>query len=99
MAGPCLKPIWRTVTDLTQPENEPKRFEEAAFWVGSARATPVIPRACGVSSTPRPLGSIADASGILDHPSEPVIRPATGRTGWRVMTAWMNFQTAKTVIA
>jgi len=28
----------------------------------------VIPRACGGSSTPRPLGSIANASGILDHP-------------------------------
>src|SRR5436190_6749142 len=28
----------------------------------------VIPRACGVSSTPRPFGSIADVSGILGHP-------------------------------
>jgi hypothetical protein len=28
-------------------------------------------------------------SGILDHPPEPVIRPAGGRTGWRVMTAEM----------
>src|SRR6476646_4610258 len=26
----------------------------------------VIPRACGVSSTPRPFGWITDASGILD---------------------------------
>jgi hypothetical protein len=40
----------------------------------------------GASSTPRLLGSITDVSGILDHPPEPVIRPANGRTGWRVMT-------------
>src|ERR1700688_2435699 len=46
-----------------------------------------MPRACGASSTPRPFDSIMDASGILDHPPEPVIRPAGGRTGWRMMTA------------
>jgi hypothetical protein len=40
----------------------------------------------GASSTPRLLGSITDVSGILVHPPEPVIRPANGRTGWRVMT-------------
>jgi len=51
-----------------------------------ANSTTVIPRACGVSSTPRPLDSIISVSGILDHPLEPVIRPAEGRTGWRVMT-------------
>ena len=27
---------------------------------------------------------------ILDHPPEPVIRPAEGRIGWRVMTAVMR---------
>jgi hypothetical protein len=31
----------------------------------------VVPRACGVSSTPRLLGSIADASGILGRPVKP----------------------------
>jgi hypothetical protein len=30
--------------------------------------TAVVPRACGAPSTPRPFGSIIDASGILDHP-------------------------------
>jgi hypothetical protein len=30
--------------------------------------TPVIPRACGVSSTLRLIGSIIDVSGILDRP-------------------------------
>src|ERR1700674_3194495 len=39
----------------------------------SRLANTVIPRACGVSSTPRLLGSIIDASGILDRPLEPVI--------------------------
>jgi hypothetical protein len=47
----------------------------------------VIPRGGGESSTPRLFGSIAAVFGILDHPPEPVIRPAEGRTGWRVMTA------------
>jgi hypothetical protein len=37
----------------------------------------------GVSSTPRPFGSIADVSGILDHPLS------------RVMTAGFKFQTAE----
>jgi hypothetical protein len=32
------------------------------------RLSVVIPRACGGSSTPRPINSITDASGILDHP-------------------------------
>jgi hypothetical protein len=32
------------------------------------RAKPVIPRACGVSSMPRLLGSIIAVSGMLDHP-------------------------------
>src|SRR5437870_2897786 len=31
----------------------------------------VIPRACGVSSTPRPFGSIIDVPGILVGPVEP----------------------------
>jgi len=39
-------------------------------------ATAVIPRESGVSSTPGPIASIMNASGILDHPPEPVIRPA-----------------------
>jgi hypothetical protein len=45
----------------------------------------VIPRACGVTSTPRLLGSIIDVSGILGHPPS------------RVMTVGGNgasFQTA-----
>jgi hypothetical protein len=37
------------------------------------------------------LVSIANVSGILGHPPEPVIRPAEGRTGWRVMTAGIQF--------
>ena len=40
----------------------------------------VIPRESGVSSTLRPLGSITTASGILDHPLEPVIGLAEGET-------------------
>ncbi|WP_291570082.1 hypothetical protein, partial [Bradyrhizobium sp.] len=34
----------------------------------------VIPRESGISSTPRPLGSIANASGILDHPLSRMMR-------------------------
>jgi len=33
-----------------------------------AYPTIVMPRACGASSTPRLIDSIAGASGILDHP-------------------------------
>ena len=50
----------------------------AKCWIGKRRPAAiccrrrsrqlVIPREGGVSSTPRPLGSIADVSGILDHP-------------------------------
>jgi hypothetical protein len=48
--------------------------------------TVVIPRACGISSTPRLFDSITGVSGILDHPQEPVIGLAEGETRWRVMT-------------
>ena len=48
--------------------------------------TAVILRESGVSSTPRSCSEFTSVSGILDHPLEPVIRPAEGRTGWRVMT-------------
>jgi hypothetical protein len=41
----------------------------------------------GVPGTPRPLGSIAGVSGILDHPHS------------RMMTAGIIFQTANNVIA
>jgi len=34
-----------------------------------------MPRECGASSTLRPLGSIADVSGILDHPPSRVTTP------------------------
>ncbi|SHG35173.1 hypothetical protein SAMN05444169_1983 [Bradyrhizobium erythrophlei] len=46
----------------------------------------VIPRACGVSSTPRRLGSIKNVSGILDRPPsrattiEAVLRDTTSRS-------------------
>ena len=36
--------------------------------MGLIASTPVIPRAGGVSSTPRLIDSIIGASGILDHP-------------------------------
>jgi hypothetical protein len=39
-----------------------------------------------VSSTPRLLGSSINASGILDHPPEPVIGRRFAPTRWRVMT-------------
>src|SRR5262249_43573684 len=35
----------------------------------------VIPRECGVSSTPRPFGSITSVSGILGHPHLRVTTP------------------------
>ena len=35
----------------------------------------VMPRACGASSTPRPIVSIIDASGTLDHPPSRVMTP------------------------
>src|SRR6478672_12255264 len=37
----------------------------------AAPPSTVIPRASGVSSTPRPFGSITDASGILGRPVKP----------------------------
>jgi hypothetical protein len=37
----------------------------------SATLTAVIPRACGVSNTPRHLSLVAVASGILDRPVKP----------------------------
>ena len=45
----------------------------------SAKHEAVVPRACGVSSTPRLLDSIAGVSGILDHPHARVM------TTWRVV--------------
>jgi hypothetical protein len=45
------------------------------------------PGLTGRSSTPRRLDSSIAASGILDHPLEPVIGLAEGETRWRVMTA------------
>src|ERR1700722_19384846 len=60
--------------------------QREAFEVTSPRVPLVMPREGGASSKQRLLGSITDASGILVHPPEPVIRPAKGRTGWRVMT-------------
>ena len=40
----------------------------------------VIPRACGVSSTPRPFASISRAGGILDHPHARVM--TIGELAW-----------------
>src|ERR1700681_2620767 len=40
----------------------------------------------GRSSTPRPFDLFAIASGILDHPLEPVIGLAEDETRWQVMT-------------
>jgi hypothetical protein len=42
--------------------------ESGAF---AAPQQPVIPRACGVSSTPRPIGSITNVTGILGRPVKP----------------------------
>jgi hypothetical protein len=36
--------------------------------------------------TPRPIGSIAGVSGMLDRPLELVIGLAEGKTQWRTMT-------------
>src|ERR1700732_3654551 len=52
----------------------------------SAPPTAVIPRACGVSSTPRLLDSIAGGSGILDHPLS------------RMMTAGYSFAISPRVL-
>jgi hypothetical protein len=41
----------------------------------------------GRSSTPRLIGFITDASGILDRPLEPVIGRRGAPTRWRAMTA------------
>jgi len=54
---------------------------------GAAPHNAVILRACGVSSTPRLLGSITHISGILDRPLEPVIGRHDAPTRWRTMTA------------
>jgi hypothetical protein len=40
----------------------------------------------GRSSMPRPLDLFTGASGILDHPLEPVIGLTEGETRWRVTT-------------
>ena len=40
----------------------------AMTWIGATQPKTVIPRESGGSSTPRPIDSITDVSGILDHP-------------------------------
>jgi hypothetical protein len=50
------------------------RDDDGAVY-GAAPSTVVIPRACGVSSTPRLLGFIADVPGILDHPPSRMMTP------------------------
>jgi hypothetical protein len=68
-----------------------------ASWVAlrteavASAATAVIPRESGVSSTPRPLDSSINVSGILDHP---LTRVMTVRICVR-----FKFQTAHSVIA
>jgi hypothetical protein len=47
----------------------------------------VMLRESGASSTPRPFGFIADVSGILDRPLEPVIGRREAPTRGRAMTA------------
>src|SRR5258707_1560413 len=42
-----------------------------SYALRAATQNPVIPRACGVSSTPRLLDSITGVSGILDRPVKP----------------------------
>src|ERR1700730_11562014 len=51
-----------------------------------AQNAAVMLRESGASSTPRPFGSIADVSGILDRPLEPVIGRREAPTRWRAMT-------------
>src|SRR5689334_21257776 len=48
----------------------------------------VIPRACGVSSTPRLLGSISNVSGILDRPPQCAIAHKAGDDRWGYTTGF-----------
>ena len=57
-----------------------------ALAMTGASRTAVMPRACGASSTPRPIVSTTDVSGMLDRPLEPVIGLAIGETRWRTTT-------------
>src|SRR5882757_2772299 len=60
----------RQIRWLDGLHNETRELPAFVFAMKRTEPHPqtVIPRACGVSSTPRLLGSITDASGILDHP-------------------------------
>ena len=51
-------------------------------WHALAPPTAVMPRACGASSMPRPLGSIIAASGILDRPPQCAIAHKAGDDSW-----------------
>ena len=53
--------------DVVKQNSEIQKDDRNAFFI-KFFTNVVIPRACGVSSTPRLLDSIADASGILDRP-------------------------------
>ena len=63
-----------------------RRHQRHAGVQAAGCVTLSCPAQAGHPCTLRPLDSITDVSGIPDHPLEPVIRPANGRTGWRVMT-------------
>src|ERR1700716_2245458 len=82
---------------MAQPENALARPPDFAFAHPRYGITTVIPRACGVSSTPRPLDSITTALGILDRPLEPVIGRRAAPTRWRTMTAGIQFSNSNVV--
>jgi hypothetical protein len=77
--GPCVRrDDERLVASSGNNSNEP-----APDWGCTQLSSPGL---TGRSSTPGLLDSITAASGILDHPLEPVIGLAKGETRWRVMT-------------
>ena len=61
------------------------------------RILAVMPRGCGASSTPRPLGPTVDVSGILDRPVKPVADGKPGPMTNRLREIYVEFAKATAV--
>src|SRR5438132_7119215 len=74
-------PGWMPAAASARREKQDRGRGDVA-WHIAAPPTAVMPRACGASSTPRPLGSIIAASGILDRPPQCAIAHKAGDDSW-----------------
>jgi hypothetical protein len=90
-ATPSLRGALATKQSTLSFRGEMDCFASLAMTVeGAAPHKTVVPRESGVSSTPGLLGSIADVSGILDHPLSRVMTTEDDR---RSLTRRASFQT------